>query len=71
MTTRIALHAAHLPTAIPTGIVEYVTDAVRARLERMKRRHDCRTLLDCDAHLLHDIGVSRADLEAELRDATR
>ncbi|MFO1143291.1 MAG: DUF1127 domain-containing protein [Amaricoccus sp.] len=69
--TRIALHAAHLPTAIPTGVVEYVTDAIRARLDRMRKRHDCRTLLACDEHLLHDIGVCRADLEAELNDASR
>lgn len=69
--TRIALHAAHLPTAISTGIVEYVADAIRARLDRMRRRHDCRTLLACDEHLLHDIGVSRADIEAEFHQASR
>ena len=53
------------------GIVEHITAAVRARLVKMRARHECRTLLECQDHMLRDIGVSRADIEAELFNSYR
>ena len=56
---------------ISTGIIEHVTAAVRAQLAKMRTRHDCRTLLGCQDHMLRDIGASRADLEAEVLNSYR
>lgn len=43
-------------------LVDAVTAKVRETLARMKARHDCRQMLDCEEQVLRDVGVTHADI---------
>ena len=43
-------------------LVDAVTAKVRQTLAGMKARHECRQMLDCEANVLRDVGVTRADI---------
>ncbi|MFO1210477.1 MAG: hypothetical protein U1E40_14865 [Amaricoccus sp.] len=50
------------------GIGERIAAAVRARLARMRARHEYRQLLGCEDGILRDAGTSRAEVRHTLRD---
>ncbi len=43
-------------------IVGQIAGAIRAAWSRGKARRDYRHILECDEHLLHDIGLTRGDV---------
>ena len=44
------------------GMVNRATAAVHEALARAKARRDYRQMLDCEDHVLSDIGITRADI---------
>ena len=56
------------PGQFPKGIVTRIASAVRAAHARSLARHAYKQMLQCEDHILRDIGVTRADVRQALRD---
>jgi uncharacterized protein YjiS (DUF1127 family) len=56
------------PGQLAAGLTTRSGATVREALARVKARHDYRRMLDCEDHLLRDMGVTRGDVRQAMHD---
>jgi uncharacterized protein YjiS (DUF1127 family) len=71
MTTTSATSHATISRHGSNGIFAQIAAAIAARMARAKARNQYRQMLAIEPHLLRDIGVTRSDVLAALRELDR